>query len=448
MVEENENLKPELPPDELRDVIDLALWAGQLLLQNGAETARVEETVHRLGTGLGCSWLDILVSPNAIVATTISGEAFRTKVRRVVRFGGVNLTAVAVVNRLSRQVNRGELDRFGVRAALVEISSRPHAYPRPLIVILVGLACAAFSQIFGGDWVVFGITWLAAATAMFIRQEMNRRHVNALLNVVLTAFIAGFIVVVLTTIFARLIASSPTIFGPNQMRKPEIALAATVLLLVPGVQLVNASEDLLKGHTVTGIIRGINGGLISLGIALGIALVLSLPGAQGLWQGNITRQPQPVWLDALWSGAAALGFALLFNVPPRTLWACVLCGATGHAVRTALIHPNGPIVASLEIATFISALVVGFMGELLARRLRIPTPTFTICGVIPMVPGSFAYGAMISMLQVSGVLTTPGTQADLLQPMITNFIKTGLILGALAAGIAMPSLFFLRFKKD
>jgi uncharacterized membrane protein YjjP (DUF1212 family) len=434
MMENSHKIKPELPPDELRDVIDLALWAGQLLLQNGAETARVEETVHRLGTGLGCSWLDILVSPNAIVATTISGEAFRTKVRRVIRFGGVNLTAVAVVNRLSRQVNRGELDRFGVRVALEEISSRPHAYPRFLVAILVGLACAAFSRIFGGDWPVFAVTWLAAATAMFVRQEMNHRHVNALLNVVLTAFVAG------------LIASSATLFQISP--DPQIALAASVLLLVPGVQLVNASEDLLKGHTVTGIIRGINGGLISLGIALGIALVLSLPGVQGLWQGNITRQPQPVWLDALWSGAAALGFALLFNVPPRTLWACVLCGATGHAVRTALINPNGPIIESLEIATFISALVVGFMGELLARRLRIPTPTFTICGVIPMVPGTFAYGAMISMLQVAGVLTVAIPSSDLLQPMVTNFIKTGLILGALAAGIAMPSLFFLRYKKD
>lgn len=181
--------------------------------------------------------------------------------------------------------------------------------PIPVFVaILVGLACAAFSRIFGGDWPVFAVTWLAAtATAMFVRQEMNHRHVNALLNVVLTAFVAG------------LIASSATLFQISP--DPQIALAASVLLLVPGVQLVNASEDLLKGHTVTGIIRGINGGLISLGIALGIALVLSLPGVQGLWQGNITRQPQPVWLDALWSGVAALGFALLFNVPPRTLWA-------------------------------------------------------------------------------------------------------------------------------
>lgn len=422
--------KPELPPDELRDVIDLALWAGQLLLQMGAETARVEETVHRLGTGLGCTWLDILVSPNAIVATTISGEAFRTKVRRVVRFGGVNLTAVAVVNRLSRQVNRGELDRAGVRAALEEITARPHAYPRLLVAVLVGLACAAFSQLFGGDGVVFAVTWLAAAIAMFIRQSLTQRHTNALLNVVITAFVAG------------LIASSATIF--QWSTRPQIALAASVLLLVPGVQLVNASEDLLKGHMVTGITRGINGGLISLGIALGLALALGVAGVQDLWQGF--TPPSAIWLDALWSGAAALGFALLFNVPPRTLWACVLCGAAGHAVRTAFMGTGWRGVSNIETATFMGALVVGFLGEILARRLRIPTPTFTICGVIPMIPGTFAFGAMIGMLQLAGVLsvTAAPLPGDLLLNMMTNFIKTGLILGALAAGIAIPSLFFHR----
>lgn len=422
--------KPELPPDELRDVIDLALWAGQLLLQNGAETARVEETVHRLGTGLGCNWLDILVSPNAIVATTISGEAFRTKVRRVVRLGGVNLTAVAVVNRLSRQVNRGELDRVGVRAALEEITTRPHAYSRFLVILLVGLACAAFSKLFGGDWVVFGVTWLAAAAAMWVRQQMMRRHVNALLNVVITALVAG------------LIACSATVFQWSP--RPQIAIAASVLLLVPGAQLVNASEDLLKGHTVTGIVRGVNGGLISLGIALGLALALGITGVNNLWQGF--TPPAAIGVDAFWSGVAALGFALLFNVPPRTLWACVLCGAAGHAARTLILNSNWQGLNNTEMATFVGALVVGGLGEWLARRLRIPTPTFTICGVIPMIPGTFAFGAMIGMLQLAGILSVAAAPsgADLLVTMATNFVKTALILGALAAGIAIPSLFFLR----
>ena len=61
--------KPSLEREVLADIVDLALTAGQLLMQNGAESQRVEETVRLLGTGLGCDWGNVLVSYNAIILT-------------------------------------------------------------------------------------------------------------------------------------------------------------------------------------------------------------------------------------------------------------------------------------------------------------------------------------------------------------------------------------------
>jgi uncharacterized membrane protein YjjP (DUF1212 family) len=253
------NGKLPLTYEELRDIIDLALWAGQLLLQHGAETDQIEEIVHRLGTGLGCDWMDILVSPNAIVVTTVSGAEFRTKIRRVVNLG-VNFGIVAEVTNLCRWVSAGELDRAAVRTELERISTMPCFYNRWLAVLMVGLSCAAFSRLFGGDWYVFGVTFVAAATAMSVRQELTHRHFNGLLIVVGTAFVA------------TLLASS----------QPQLALIASVLLLVPGVHLINAVEDLLKGHLVTGLVRGMLGVLVTLGIALGLVLAMNLVGITGL----------------------------------------------------------------------------------------------------------------------------------------------------------------------
>lgn len=259
--------KPPLEREALRDVIDLALWAGQLLLQHGAESARVEETVHRLGTGLGADWIDVLVSPNVIAITTNSGEEFRTKIRRVISIG-VNMRIIDEVNEVSRRVTEEKLDRFDVRQEFKRIDSLQPQYSRLQVVVMVGLACAAFSRLFGGDWAVFAVTFAAATTAMTIRQMLARRHYNGLMIVVVTAFIAG------------IIASLATVLHLSP--KPEIALAASVLLLVPGVQLINSAEDLIKGHMVTGITRGIMGMLISLGIALGLALAIQLMGVPNL----------------------------------------------------------------------------------------------------------------------------------------------------------------------
>ncbi len=259
--------KPPLEREELRDIIDLSLWAGQLLLQHGAESERVEETVHRLGTALGCDWMDILVSPNAIIATTVSGDEFRTKTRRVVGFR-VDLTMVSAVNRLSRRVETGELDRLQVRSELRRISDLSPHYNRWAVVLMVGLACAAFSRLFEGDWVVFVVTLIAASSAMFFRQELHRRHFNPLLITIATAFVAG------------ILASTATIFNLTPLS--TVALPSSVLLLVPGVPLINAAEDIIKGHLVTGIVRGINGLLISLGIALGLLLAMSVVGIGGI----------------------------------------------------------------------------------------------------------------------------------------------------------------------
>jgi uncharacterized membrane protein YjjP (DUF1212 family) len=259
--------KPPLKYDELREVIDLALWTGQLLLQHGAETQRIEETVHRMGTGLGCDWMDILITSSGIVVTANSSGEFRTKTRRVVSMG-VNMNIVAEINDLSRRVNKGEIDRAGVKRELRRISDTPHNYNRWVIVFTVGLSCAAFSRLFGGDAAAFIVTLIASSTATFIRQTMQRRHFNPLMTVMATSFVAGCI------------ASGASVFRLGE--HPQAALAASVLLLVPGVPLINAAEDLLKGYIITGTARGANGALISLCIALGLLLAMALTGVSGL----------------------------------------------------------------------------------------------------------------------------------------------------------------------
>lgn len=146
-----------------------------------------------------------------------------------------------------------------------------------------------------------------------------------------------------------------------------------------------------------------------------------------------------VLADAFWSSLAAMGFALLFNVPKRALIYCMIGGAIGHAVRTLLMSQFG---LGIELATLIGATSIGFWGKWCALRLKMPSMIFAISAVIPMVPGVFAYQTMIGLL---GVTTVSNTEAgDVLVQASMNGIKTGLILAALASGIVAPSLFFQR----
>ncbi len=258
--------KPPLARDEMRDIISLSLWAGQMLLQYGADSARVEEIVHRLVTGLGCDWADIEVQPNSLVATTVNNQDFRTRVRRAPS-RGVNMTVIAEVSDLSYRVYRGEVDRIGVRQELRRIDDLAPQYDRAVVIMTVGISCAAFCRLFGGDAAAMLVTWAASSAAMFVRQELHHHHVNPLLMITLTAFVAG------------IFASLAWIFPISQT--PGLAIAASVLLLVPGVPLINSAEDLLRGHIVTGMARGFYGLLVSLAIALGLALSIWVTRGKG-----------------------------------------------------------------------------------------------------------------------------------------------------------------------
>lgn len=151
-----------------------------------------------------------------------------------------------------------------------------------------------------------------------------------------------------------------------------------------------------------------------------------------------------VWtilVDAFWSAVAAVGFAMLFNVPRRSLIACALTGATGHAIRALLMHFGMNIIP----ATLAGATVLGFVAEYCSHRWSAPALVFTVTGAIPMVPGAFAYRAMLAAIRMT--TADAATGMSILVDAGINFITTGLILAALAFGIAMPQLLFRRHRQ-
>jgi len=145
--------------------------------------------------------------------------------------------------------------------------------------------------------------------------------------------------------------------------------------------------------------------------------------------------------QTLWAGVAALGFAVLFNVPVRTLLACALSGAIAYAVRTILVETN---LLTVEAATLLAATAVSFLGVIFGRRWRVPALIFVVPGVIPLVPGALAFRTMIDILMLTA---NPVNVSDtLLAAVAVNSIKTLLIVGALAGGVAVPSLLLRRHR--
>jgi len=250
---------------ELRDVLDISLRAGQLLLENGAETWRVEETVHRMGTALGAEWLDIYVTPTGIIISTIAAHEHRTRIRRVMGVG-VDLSKVAALVELSRRSVRGQVTRAGARDTLEQIAAAPRAYPMWLIILMVAIACASFGALSGAGLVEFALTVLAAGLGMVVRLWLNRAFAGPLL----------------TTVISALVATTTAILGSRLIPcpRPDLVIISSVLFLLPGVPMINAIGDLINGDLVSGLARGAQAALVLAAVALGMVLSLALLGGR------------------------------------------------------------------------------------------------------------------------------------------------------------------------
>ena len=246
-------------PASLSSMVDLLVQTGSLLLQHGADAGRVEASLQQMEAGLGIERIDVVVMSKTLLLTATRQDAHHTRVARV-PIVGVNMNSLNEVEQLLGLFQRGRVTPGQLAVILEQIAILPHHYSHGMIVAATGLACAAFCRLFGGDWAALAITGVASAVAAWVRMELNRRQVNY------------FLVVLITALVASLLASSALWISQT----PQSALTAAVLLLVPGVPLINASVDILRGHISAGLARATTSLVVFLGIALGLGIVVWL----------------------------------------------------------------------------------------------------------------------------------------------------------------------------
>lgn len=136
-----------------------------------------------------------------------------------------------------------------------------------------------------------------------------------------------------------------------------------------------------------------------------------------------------------WFGFAAVGFAVLFNVPKRSLPAIFAIAALGGITKVLLMDAG----ISIIVSTLAGATLIGILSIPLAHRIHVPPPIFAIPAVIPMVPGILAYRMMLGLVSLAGAIK-PDSYNQVLSETINNGLKVMLILMSLAGGVAIPML--------
>lgn len=142
-----------------------------------------------------------------------------------------------------------------------------------------------------------------------------------------------------------------------------------------------------------------------------------------------------ILVKSFWAGWAAIGFAILFNVPRRTLFPIWCIGALGGLIKFTAIN----FEISVVFASFFGAVAVGVVAIQMAHLKDSPPLVFSIPSVIPMVPGIFAYKFMLGMIALTSIENADAYVKTLIET-VNNGAKMMFVLIALGTGVAIPML--------
>lgn len=122
---------------------------------------------------------------------------------------------------------------------------------------------------------------------------------------------------------------------------------------------------------------------------------------------------------------SAIGFALVFSIPKKTLLVAGINGGFGWVIYKLVLNNTGGIY----LATFVSSFVIATISELLARKMRYPAAVFNIPGIINLCPGEAIYNTMSYFIN---------GQTDM---ALGKFYRGVVIAGAIAFGVLLASSF-------
>ena len=255
---------------ERRLVLDCAMQAGSILLKNGAEIFRVEETVARMCSHYGVESEKAFVLSNGIFLTAGSGnEPFYAKVQHI-PVSGARLDRVAAVNQLSREIEEKDLDPKEVRLRLQEIEEMPEkSVLVKLMASAVGSGC--FCCMFGGS--------MPDCMGAFLTGFLLYIYVLKLFTPHLSKIIGNIGGGALVTILCMLLCRAGLGESMNYM------IIGSIMPLIPGIPFTNGLRDIADGDYIAGSVRLLDAILVFVCIAAGVGLVIT--GYHGLTGGRL-----------------------------------------------------------------------------------------------------------------------------------------------------------------
>lgn len=237
--------------------IRTALLAGELLIENGSNMDRVNDTMERIAAAAELTSFQGFTTLTGVVA---SAEELPSAQVVAIHDRANDLNKVAMVNGLSRRFSAGQ---FSLKQFYRQLRQIQHEDDM-MAVIWQCLAAAVLSAVlmivFTGDYhdapVDFVIGGVSYGAFLFLNHLFRIKYLGE--------FVASMIIGLLASLAVKL----------HWATNIDTLIVGAVMPLVPGIPLTNAMRDLVSGNLISGPTRAIEAILTAAAIGCAIVIVL------------------------------------------------------------------------------------------------------------------------------------------------------------------------------
>jgi uncharacterized membrane protein YjjP (DUF1212 family) len=414
-----------------RAVVELAVRAGIAFMATGAAASDVVASVLRLAGAYGLRSVHVDVTFSALTVSYNRGpNSDPLTMTRVVRARNQDFTRLSRLHDVVDQVAAHPMRVEDARERFDAVIHAPHPYRRWVTTLATAAMGAGTSLLAGGGGVVVLTSILSAAVIFRVLAAVGRRG--------MPGFFAQAIGAAVPTVFAIGLAVVQDSTGLLDGVLPSLVVASGIVVLLAGLSLVGAAQDAIEGFYVTATARVFQVLVLTLGIIVGIVVVLGVASRLGV---VLAISPEseilagPV-VQLVAAAIIAAGWAVSSYTNIRSAVITASAGAAGWLVNL-LVTDGGTDVA---YAAALAASVIGFGTQVAREWFRFSALPVTTAAIVPLLPGREVYRGLFEIVNGeagSGLYQGLGTLLGAVGVGIG--LAAGVSIGTYAARLAIQT---------
>ncbi|WP_371029026.1 threonine/serine exporter ThrE family protein [Pseudoclavibacter sp. JSM 162008] len=429
----------------IREVLELAVRVGETMLALGASATDVTDAIRRTTKAFGVDCQIDLTFTSILVVHDGVNDGAGISLLRVVNSRLPDYDRLTRVMELSREIAAdpndidvaetiddpakleealNQLESFHQR--LDEILVAPQRFRRSMVTLWLALMAGGVGFLLGGGPLVCLLSAATTVVVDLVLQALGRWGLPAFFLQIAGAAIA-------TGVAVGLLAALPVLPVEFAALPPALVVASGLVVLLAGMSFVGAADDAINGFPITAMGRLLEVVLLTLGLIVGIAIVLDVARGLGIDLRLVERsvQPWPSAVQVIGAAIAAAAWALASYATMRTALVVMIFGGIAYLGYDVLVTAGTePLVA-----TAVPALIIGILGEGLSRKLHIPATITTVCGTVPLLPGLAIYQGMLDI-----------TSSDTSDDGVLRLVQAGSIGIGIAGGVTLGRFLARQFR--